>query len=1023
MGSNDAMQESLKKIETRYNELMGDIDCDLTIDLLSEELRMIKRSRQATFNDKFKIYKDLQSITTKEKMKKYLAKKRKFELHGIKSDNNNNNNYKDKNKIIAEWNWQQVSQWAQKTNEFSVMAGVFAEFRINGIELSTMTSEQMFILSKMSHYRSNMGHITSEKDFDKLRTKINQHRVANMLKILYQQIWDRTIEKADSIVTKQKMSKLDKITKNIGSRKHTSEINLARMQNIYAQKQPQPQQHNNTSSPTVVVLNSGSLSTSNVTNSMDEILSQQSIMTVAKQQEMATLCVEIAAKLRSDREKGMLRFWKEDAVFFDKIDNILAILMMPKTFGEIVKGYFAHYFSDSGDETKENTEENINPFEEKEEEDDEKYENKKRSKFVLNYLTTIREKMNEGLKREDYTYNYQKFGDCVTGAQIVSFIEQFTRTRKECLQIADSMLKKGWIEECRDDSIVNLSKSMQNNNNNNNDNYNNSNTVNHFKDRGTAFYKLLCDKSVNLNGQNRAASALARYKSSSALGDRISDSLDGLHKPIILLGFGIVLGCFVLLKWWFDHSSGIVSKAKDLTIESIEETTNLQIEIAFGIPQAILQFTIGYLLTRDIPTNESMLDAQYDSLLTVFDKYDPYNAVHGVYIYNENDDIIVGGYRNQLNSTIEIFKWTDDEFHELNLTLTNDTQFVPSTREWFKVATKLRNNSRIWTDLYDFWQGVVGISLVSTVYVDNKRFIVFLDYDTNGLKHLVSNIEIPLDGTLYITSDDANNYTVIISKGDNDSINSSQNESKQLIKQKLASSDGSNETKWSNDHATVSSFPMVWHSEQDQTGYIVIVYSKTPLDSLYPSLWRSIGIGVVFCVLSCIFAILVTKATSKFIDNVNSNKNARDKCGSMIEKGLKLSIKCLGRPHYSIKYLIIVCEISLCLTLAIIYITSYITTDSSFESFIDNIMVKEEHNKVQNRIMYLLTDNVDLIFGVMSSRMLRDDMGPHENLTYDTFFKNTMEAITDQNLAYQQYGMYLATPNGEFHGMFVLVLA
>ena len=1071
---NDAIQERVKDIETTYNQLIDGSDCDQKIDdenvsniLLSEEqhyLRMIKPSMVAILNDKFTFYEKLKSVKTNEEMKNYLIEKRKFEttvmntLRGInfncnnnKNNNNNTNNnknntipnssnYKSKRKIVAQWNWQQVSKWTQKMNEFSLMAGVFAEFRINGMELSIITSKQMDILSCMSHYCRNMGETPRQIVLDKLRMKINQHRVGSILKILYQQIWHRTIQNVDPLSTIATKQKIKITTKSIGWGKNPSETDLVDVMMKNVQKQ---QQNNIIISPVVGSNNNSNNSINNsinngITNNNNNnntALSHQSKsrMTFAKQKEMATFCVEIISKFRSDRKKGMLKFWKEDAVFFDKIDNILAILIMPKTFGNVIMHYFPDYFLDCGENNQWKLEE------EEDDGDDEKYQNSKTSKYDLRYLTSIWDKMNITLKREEYTYNYQKFSNCVTGAEIVSFIEQLTvfRTRQECSEIADIMLNKGWIQECCDSSIV--STTLKNNKNKNN-------MVNHFKDRGTAFYQL-CTENVNDAGQIKIPASLARFKSSYALDRGLLDSFHIFCTPVLLLGFGIVLGCVLLLVWWFTHSRWAVTYAMELTVESIEETTNLQIEIAFGIPQTILQFTIGYLLTGDIPTNESMADEKYTSLFTKFDKYDPHDAVYGIYIYNVDDDIIVGGVRTFVNGS-----------NGTTITAAQfDDSYVPTSRPWFnETATKLGNNSRIWTDLYYFYTtGTRGTSLVSNVYVDGKWFVVFLDYTTNGLEKLISNIEIPsrIDGVLYVTTDGAYDYNVIISQDNDDSLPS---KLKEKIKEKLESdsnysnySSYSNETfqstytnesfqlKWSNNLATVSPFPMVWNSERDQIGYIVIAYSDAYLDSLYNGLWWAIGISVVFCILAGIFAVLVTKAISKSmssidaIDNSNNgnspkngknNRTVRERCGSIIKRIQILAIKCLGRPQYSIKYLIIVCEICLCFTMAIIYIMSYSTTDHSFASLIDDIMVKEEHHQVQNKIMYFLTDNVDLFFGIMNSRMQRYDMvrsyDDSGDLNYNTFFKNTMEALTDANLHYQQYAMYFSKPNGEFHGMF-----
>ena len=52
----------------------------------------------------------------------------------------------------------------------------------------------------------------------------------------------------------------------------------------------------------------------------------------------------------------------------------------------------------------------------------------------------------------------------------------------------------------------------------------------------------------------------------------------------------------------------------NLTVESVKQATSLQIEFAFSIPQSILQFTIGFIITGDLPTNKSILDDKYDTI-------------------------------------------------------------------------------------------------------------------------------------------------------------------------------------------------------------------------------------------------------------------------------------------------------------------------------------------------------------------------------------------------------------------------
>ena len=117
------------------------------------------------------------------------------------------------------------------------------------------------------------------------------------------------------------------------------------------------------------------------------------------------------------------------------------------------------------------------------------------------------------------------------------------------------------------------------------------------------------------------------------------------------------------------------------------------------------------------------------------------------------------------------------------------------------------------------------------------------------------------------------------------------------------------------------------------------------------------------------------------------------------------------------------CEISLCFTMGIVYLISYSATDTTFSGLINDIMVKEEYNQVQNLVMYYLTDNVDMTFGLLQNRMKRHDMvrtlDNNGNFSYDEFFINAMESLKDENLNYQQFGIYFALPNGEFHGMFI----
>ena len=162
-------------------------------------------SKKADFQ---RMHEMLETVKDANGMRKYLEYREKYRKKHEKSVYNYKGVVKEiasrtrfgtkklnqKSDIMSDWTWQQVAKWTEKFEELSYMAGIFAEFRINGIELTLLKSEHFEILASMSYYLENITQTPDIYVFDDLRHKINEHRVSTIFKLQYQSIYERILK-------------------------------------------------------------------------------------------------------------------------------------------------------------------------------------------------------------------------------------------------------------------------------------------------------------------------------------------------------------------------------------------------------------------------------------------------------------------------------------------------------------------------------------------------------------------------------------------------------------------------------------------------------------------------------------------------------------------------------------------------------------------------------------------------------------------------------------------------------------
>ena len=236
--------------------------------------------------------------------------------------------------------------------------------------------------------------------------------------------------------------------------------------------------------------------------------------------------------------------------------------------------------------------------------------------------------------------------------------------------------------------------------------------------------------------------------------------------------FSIVM-VFILFYFWYNCINNI-TLAMNVTLSSINEHVITTFEFEFYIPQTILQIMIGGLETGDIPIDASIMNGSYDQYFASLlgDSSTPTggtaHAMHSVFVYNVNESIMMGAYRNGTNSDELIsfdFNKTclNDYIYDRNNSVRTNTNvyydctYKPKTRDWYKTVPTTEDMQQ-WTEPYPFILGSIGLSLSQRIVFDEIEFVFVVEFTVSSVQSLIDKFNVPLDGQLYIVT---KNYSLL----------------------------------------------------------------------------------------------------------------------------------------------------------------------------------------------------------------------------------------------------------------------
>ena len=423
-------------------------------------------------------------------------------------------------------------------------------------------------------------------------------------------------------------------------------------------------------------------------------------------------------------------------------------------------------------------------------------------------------------------------------------------------------------------------------------------------------------------------------------------------------------------------------------------------ELAFGIPQAVLQVMIGGLATGEFAQDETLINGSYFEFWSSFVSYDPAKGLYSTFVYNDDYNIMYGAFwpNTSLYDTNNIFTYNyngtcawDDYWDYKDFYC----DYNPEIRPWYNISLTLKDDQRKWTDLYKFAGSnqVFGMTMVQQVYYNGIRFVFGVDYTITTIQSYMNTLKIPLDGVLYLANHelsimastvkevDIQSCDLDVCKGKNNLLLGSINyirKNEDNLNQII--DDGFFKFDDNINLATIATFDMTWTTNYSlkQTGIMVIAYSDAYLDDINSALWVCVVISAIMVIASISIIILVQKA-AKFIqttslndkDNIinginnhknDSSNNRRSRFSSISIKPNNRYIKFLASlKDNNIKRLILMSKIGLCLTLGIIYIVLNNASNVSFTRLVEKIMVKGTFGV----FVFAKNKQKDLIFEVL----------------------------------------------------------
>ena len=549
----------------------------------------------------------------------------------------------------------------------------------------------------------------------------------------------------------------------------------------------------------------------------------------------------------------------------------------------------------------------------------------------------------------------------------------------------------------------------------------------------------------NVSPMNEFTQQLTQVKSSNVNSTGQLDVNKFLIRICVIL-FGMILGCSICISWWYNSVVEEIEIAMEYTISSVQETAINKVDYSLRTPLALNGIMNGLLYTNDIPKDgTSLINGSYNHLLFDFHNYDPSDAVYQVLIYidSENNTDAALGFAyldpNQPHSTV----WTYDGsvgYQEI-VGYNSSVAYSPRDRPWYSLAMTLDEGVRKWTDIYTFaFADEPGISLVETIYYEGVRIIFVVEYLVSDLNSVLDSIaySLPLpelNGVLYLVADNSSNTSntsntgnsgndyAILAVGARNEFVSEYNEVLKDSFYRFNEEDMDNNIHrlgngWLLRISRISiAWPMTLQmyfsgSNVTQEAYFVALYSNDYLYDIDDLLDASIaGFVSIVCI------IIIFMVSLKYFDSYATKYK---------EFGQKFVLYALKTQTYCILFL----KFVLIGIFIIIYYEQEGTTDDVFDKLIVNTMVKTEYKQAHNAFKYQITDNIEFISNLIETRIsgIGLQVLDYEGLSNgiinvdeavnetEAFLTNLQNSLTSSDGRFNQYGIYLATPNGSIHG-------
>ena len=450
--------------------------------------------------------------------------------------------------------------------------------------------------------------------------------------------------------------------------------------------------------------------------------------------EIASSVIDIVDSLRAEPNVGPLAFWKGNSVFFNKIDNFLAILLIPKTLQVMMKLYFPDYLLepiedmsnfDTNTNTNINTNINIPPSQPSSiigTNDNLNKHGKYRKKttmfanpanFAKPKLEEICDELKSNIALKDYEYEYQTYLQCITGEEIINYLANKYLSRRRGIFMANKLIANGFL----------IQYDPFNSDNSNTSTSSYSGASRHstakpvIKAGATQFFTFIGSDSSHTPHLSKAglpsSYSIGKLSTEQDKKDSEQHAIELVKQrlfrfcwiPSLVLFLGVAIGASGLITWYDLRTDWQIDEAmKEWTVDSIEKRVHSSLEYEFSIAQSILTITISGLYTGDIPTDESINNGSYDRYFAAFSQYSHSNSISYVAFYNMQDDLYIGARRDTSRGDgdedlLQIMLGEDECYHEeyyntttqtrIGTSRRNCTPYNQSSREWYKLITSV----------------------------------------------------------------------------------------------------------------------------------------------------------------------------------------------------------------------------------------------------------------------------------------------------------------------------------------------